>query len=68
MEMLNQLVDAAVQQGKTVILITHDLEQGIRAATRAAIVDKGKVVFSSSGRDSALRDAYSSYIRIGVSP
>ena len=67
-EMLNDLVDAAVEQGKTVILITHDLTQGIRAATRGAIIDRGKIVFSSPGSDPALPDAYARYIRIGVNP
>ena len=65
-EMLNGLLDEAVSAGKTVILTTHDLEQGLRAATRATIIDRGKIVFTSSAKDPAIRDAYSQYIRIGV--
>ena len=65
-EILNQMLDEASAAGKTIILTTHDLEQGLRAATRAAIIDRGKVVFIGSAKDQAIRDAYGSYIRVGV--
>lgn len=66
-EMLNAMLDQAIARGKTIILTTHDLEQGLRAATRAVIVDRGKVVFDGSPQTSQIRDAYAQYIRIGVS-
>jgi ABC-type multidrug transport system ATPase subunit len=66
-EILNQMLDEAIAAGKTVILTTHDIEQGLRAATRAVIIDRGKVVFSGAARESGIRDAYASYIRVGVS-
>jgi heme exporter protein A len=65
-EMLNGMLDEAVSAGKTVILTTHDLEQGLRAATRATIIDRGKIVFTGSAKDPAIREAYSQYIRVGV--
>ena len=65
-EILNQMLDEASAAGKTIILTTHDLEQGLRAATRAAIIDRGKVVFIGSAKDQGIRDAYGSYIRVGV--
>jgi heme exporter protein A len=65
-EILHQMLDEASAAGKTIILTTHDLEQGLRAATRAAIIDRGKVVFIGTAKDQAIRDAYGSYIRIGV--
>jgi len=64
-EMLNQMLDEAVAQGKTVLLTTHDLEQGLRAATRAAIIDRGKIVFAGEPQDPAIRDAYNQYVRMG---
>jgi heme exporter protein A len=64
---LNQMLDEAAAAGKTIILTTHDLEQGLRAATRAVIVDRGKIVFDGDGKDQAIRKAYESYIRVGVS-
>jgi heme exporter protein A len=66
-ETLNQLLDEASAAGKTIILTTHDLEQGLRSATRAAILDRGKIVFAASAKDGAIRDAYGAYIRRGVS-
>ena len=66
-DILNELLDEASKSGKTIILTTHDLDQGLRGATRAAIIDKGRVVFTGMAKDSAIRDAYASYIRAGVS-
>jgi heme ABC exporter ATP-binding subunit CcmA len=65
-DILNELLDEASTAGKTIILTTHDLEQGLRGATRAAIIDKGRVVFTGMANDSAIRDAYASYIRAGA--
>ena len=65
-EILNQMLDEACAAGKTIVLTTHDLEQGLRGATRAAIIDRGKVVFSGAAKEQAIRDAYASYIRAGV--
>ena len=63
---LNQMLDEASAAGKTIILTTHDIEQGLRSATRAAIIDRGKVVFTGAAKDSAIRAAYATYIREGV--
>jgi len=65
-QMLDELLDESVRAGNTVILTTHDINQGLRAATRAAIIDRGKLVFSSNAGDSAVRDAYSEYVRSGA--
>jgi len=65
-EILNQMLDEASATGKTIILTTHDLEQGLRGATRAAVIDKGKVVFTGSAKEAGIRDAYGSFIRAGV--
>lgn len=66
-ETLNTILDEAVAAGKTVVLTTHDLEQGLRAATRAIIMDKGRLVQSSDARDPAIREAYDQHIRLGGS-
>ena len=64
--MLDELLDETARAGNTVILTTHDLEQGLRSATRAAIVDRGKLVFYDDAHGSGVREAYSRYVRIGV--
>lgn len=66
-DMLNRVLDEAVAAGRTVILTTHDFEQGVRAATRAVIIDRGKVVADAPARDARVADAYNQYIRVGVS-
>jgi heme exporter protein A len=63
--MLNVVLDEIIAAGRTVILTTHDLEQGLRAATRAMVMDRGKVVLSSEARDPAIREAYSELILMG---
>jgi heme exporter protein A len=65
-DVLNQILDEAALSGKTIILTTHDFDQGLRAATRAVIVDRGKVVFDASARDAGVREAYNQYIRVGL--
>jgi heme exporter protein A len=65
--MLNVMLDEIIASGRTVILTTHDLEQGLRAATRAMVMDRGKVVLSSEARDPAIREAYSRLILLGGS-
>lgn len=65
--MLNEMLDEAAAAGKTIILTTHDLDHGLRAATRAAIIDRGKIVFTGDARESGIREAYDAYIRVGVS-
>jgi heme exporter protein A len=65
-DILNRMLDEASAAGLSIILTTHDLEQGLRSATRAAIIDRGKVVFTGASSDPATRDAYAAYIRAGV--
>src|SRR5262245_59372660 len=64
-QMLNEVLDEAVQQGNTVILTTHDMEQGLRAASRAAIIERGKLVFLGNATDAAVRNAYAEFVRSG---
>src|SRR5690349_15725530 len=65
-DVLNTMLDDAARVGKTIILTTHDFDQGLRAATRAVIVDRGKVVFDASARDRSVREVYDQYIRVGL--
>jgi heme ABC exporter ATP-binding subunit CcmA len=65
---LNTFLDDAVRAGKTVILTSHDLEQGLRSATRAVILDRGSVVHDGPSADPAVRAAFSRYIRQESAP
>jgi ABC-type multidrug transport system ATPase subunit len=65
-DVLNQILDEAARVGKTIMLTTHDFDQGLRAATRAVIVDRGKVVFDAGANAAGLREAYDQYIRVGL--
>ena len=60
---LNTILDQAVAAGKTVVLTSHDLEHGLRAATRAVILDRGAVVHEGPASDPSVREAYGRYIQ-----
>lgn len=62
-ETLNGILDEAHARGRTIILTTHDLEQGLRASTRAVIIDRGKIVFDGEAKGSEVRPAYAQYVR-----
>jgi heme exporter protein A len=62
---LDTILDEASSQGKTVILSSHDIDQGLRAASRAVVMDKGAIVYSGTSKDPAVRDAYARHIRYG---
>jgi ABC-type multidrug transport system ATPase subunit len=64
-ETLNGILDELAASGKTVLLTTHDLDQGLRAATRAIIMERGTVVYSAGAADPAVRKAYADHIRFG---
>jgi len=64
--MLNNILDEFVAAGRTVLLTTHDLEQGLRGATRVVIMDRGKVVLLAGARDSQVREAYARHILQGA--
>ena len=59
---LNALLDEAVANGKTVVLTSHDVHQGLRAATRAVILDKGMIVHDGPAVDPSVKVAYARYI------
>jgi heme exporter protein A len=65
-DILNQLLDEARAGGKTIILTTHDLEQGLRGATRAAIIDRGKVCVRRWSPGRRRSRGLCVYIRAGV--
>lgn len=65
-KILNEMLDGAVSEGSTVILTTHDLELGLRAARDVHIIDRGRIVYSGAGRDPETREAYARYIHAGA--
>jgi ABC-type multidrug transport system ATPase subunit len=60
---LNAMLDETIAEGRTVVLTTHDLDLGLRAATRVDIIDRGEIVYSGSPASPETRVAYARYIR-----
>ncbi len=46
-----EMVRIHAQTGKTIVFVTHDMDESLRLATRVVVLDKGLVVQSASPRD-----------------
>jgi heme ABC exporter ATP-binding subunit CcmA len=65
---LNDMLDEAVGLGSTVVLTTHDLELGLRAAGAAHIIDRGRIVYSGPAGAPETRAAYLRFVQMGGQP
>ncbi len=51
------LLDIQARTGKTIIIVTHDIDEAIRLASRIAVLDSGRLVQQGSPRDILTRPA-----------
>ncbi|MGA0561359.1 ABC transporter ATP-binding protein [Ancylobacter sp. VNQ12] len=51
------LLDIQARTGKTVILVTHDIDEAIRLASRIAVLDDGRLIQQGSPREILTRPA-----------
>jgi heme exporter protein A len=64
-EMLSGWLKELRSQHRTILMVTHDLEQGIDLANRVAIINKGKIVFEkerSAIDPKRFRETYFEYV------
>ena len=62
-ELLAEWLREYVGRGKTVLMATHDLEQGLDGAHRWEIVDQGKIVEEITGSALLVRDKYRQFLK-----
>ena len=62
-ELLREWLQSFVAHGKTVLMATHDLEQGLQGARRWAFVDQGKIAEELTGTDADIRDEYKKFLK-----
>jgi heme exporter protein A len=62
-ELLGGWLESFVANGKTVLMATHDLEQGLHGARRWAFVDQGKIAEELTGTDADIRDRYKTFLK-----
>lgn len=62
-ELLGGWLKSFVTNGKTVLMATHDLEQGLQGARRWAFVDQGKIAEELTGTDTDIRDRYKKFLK-----
>jgi heme exporter protein A len=62
-ELLGEWLESYVANGKTVLMATHDLEQGLQGARRWAFVDQGKIAEELKGTDADIRQQYKRFLK-----
>lgn len=62
-ELLGDWLRDYVAKGKTVLMATHDLEQGLHAATRWVFIDRGKIALETEGTDTLVREKYKQFLK-----
>jgi len=62
-ELLGGWLQSFVANGKTVLMATHDLEQGLQGARRWAFIDQGRIAEELQGTDADIRDQYKKFLK-----
>jgi heme exporter protein A len=62
-ELLGKWLNEFVAEKKTVIMATHDLEQGVDTAERWAILERGKIVEELNANCTAVRERYKTFLK-----
>lgn len=62
-ELLGEWLRSFVANGKTVLMATHDLEQGLQSARRWALMDRGRIAEELTGTDADIRDHYKQFLK-----
>ena len=53
---LNKLIEQLKNEGKTIIILSHELEKCLALADKMIVLHKGKIVFDGTTKDSLLQD------------
>ena len=53
---MNKLIEQLKNEGKTIIILSHELEKCLALADKMIILHKGKIVFDGTTKDGLLQD------------
>lgn len=62
-ELLSSWMNDFIKRGKTILMATHDLEQGLALVNRWAFVEKGRIAEELSGDPVMVRERYRQFLR-----
>src|SRR5436190_1653923 len=62
-ELLTQWMKTFVTSGKTVVMATHDLEQGLSGVNRWVFLERGKIEEELTGDYAIVRERYKQFLR-----
>jgi len=62
-ELLSSWMKEFIGRGKTILMATHDLEQGLGFVNRWALLEKGTIVEELSGDPGTVRERYKLFLR-----
>lgn len=63
-ELLGEWLRHFVAGGRTLLMATHDLEQGLSAARRWALIDRGGIVEEFAASDLEARERYKRFLKV----
>ena len=53
---LNKLIEQLKNEGKTIIILSHELEKCLALADKMIVLHKGKIVFDGTAKEGLLQD------------
>jgi len=59
--LLSRMLEGLRQQGRTIVLVTHDLQQGLALSDRFAILNRGRIVAQRTSADVTFSDLETLY-------
>jgi heme exporter protein A len=62
-ELLAEWMNNFVSSGRTILMATHDLEQGLNGVNRWLFLDRGKIVQELTGAYHVIRKSYKQFLR-----
>ncbi len=62
--LLTDVLEGLKEQGRTILLITHNLMEGLRLATRIVIQHRGRIAFDAESKGLTRRELEEHYFRV----
>ena len=66
-ELLSERLRQWAAAGRTIVMATHNLEQGLQGVTRWILLDRGRIVTEWTGDSTAVRSRYRQFLK-GIPP
>lgn len=62
-ELLSERLQQWTEAGRTIVMTTHNLEQGLQGVTRWILLDRGRIVTELTGDSTSVRNCYRQFLQ-----